>query len=134
MDSYSRRRRNRAIHEDQASGFRGRQNSTIADLSTGFCIKWRAVEDDLMIKHGNDGRRGLERLSAYELSFGQGLINGIDLGLVRTLPACTRTCTLLLHFGLEACVIDSKASLASHFVLLVQCQTVGIVELESDAP
>src|SRR5208337_1640850 len=58
------------------------------------------------------------------------LVDRRDLRFVGASPAGTRARPLFFHFGLKACMIDGQATLASHFLLLIERQAEGVVELE----
>src|SRR5580700_10588060 len=84
---------------DYGHGFAGglrNQDSRVAHLAARFRIKGRAVERDFTVEDGRYRRLGLERFAADKLGPGEGLIDGVDLGLIRALPTCACARALLL--------------------------------------
>ena len=126
----------------------GVESAAVAHLAAGFGVERRLVEDQLGVdacgnlfddllldQQADHAGTGLELGVAQELRaalFEQLLVGGNDRALFGALPTGAGALALLLHLALEAVAVDGEAVLASHVLLLVERQAVGVVELESD--
>src|ERR1700694_1573721 len=118
--------------------------STIADLSAGFSVERRVIEDDLAFIAGleflctlaivDDGQHfakvGAGLAVAFEFRLWKFLVCGIRSLLAGALPGGTGTVALLGHGAVETRLIEGDALIASRVLHEVEGHAEGVIESE----
>ena len=106
----------------------------VANLTAGIGVERSLIEHDFGFARIKDLAHGLGVLVSQKLGFAvtvfHGLQRRINMRLLRTLPGSASAGALIFHSRLEAFGVNGDVQVPCHVLLLVERETVSVVELE----